>query len=226
MNVFGVMVLVAFACFQCTQANSDDRALTHEQRLMDDLFRNHYGRETNPGNVSVHLELTLRCVMYDPVTHVLTTRAWQYMQWEDFRLKWDPAHYGGVNNFHAHAWAVWHPDIKLYNSMAQEEPDWNVNIIVHSDGSVMWVPPVTYKTLCASSGSATSCKLELGSWTYDAHSVRLTQGDNPVRDTKNYLPECPYKVSNVNTNIKSQIYECCPDQPYMTLTSAFNIEKN
>jgi len=193
---------------------------------MDDLFRGQNGRDIIPGNVSLDIQLTLRCVMYDPATHVLTTRAWLYMQWEDFRLKWDPAHYGGIDRFYTHPWAVWHPDIKLYNSMEQEQPDWNVNIVIYSSGSVMWVPPVLYKSLCASSGSATSCKLELGSWTYDAHALQLKEPHDSVETENNYLSECPYQVRNLSSHIKSQIYDCCPDQPYLTLMTQFNIKKD
>jgi len=193
------------------------------ERLINHLFSGGYNDYIIPGNVSLHLGLRLICALYDPATHILTSRVWQEMSWEDHRLMWDPRDYGGVEEVRVNAYQLWRPDIKVYNSIEEEEVDWDARVIISSTGHVMWIPPATYKTLCTGQGSSINCKLELGSWTYDGSALQLAQYEGPV-NTNQYLPECPYKVNSIKSSFQVKYYDCCAE-PYNLMNSEFSIEK-
>lgn len=36
-------------------------------------------------------------------------------EWSDYKLKWDPSEYGGIESINVPAEQIWIPDIVLYN---------------------------------------------------------------------------------------------------------------
>ena len=49
----------------------------------------------------------------DEKKKVLTATTWPKMSWMDFRLKWNPDHYSGIQNVKIPATKVWRPDIEV-----------------------------------------------------------------------------------------------------------------
>lgn len=49
----------------------------------------------------------------DEEKKVLTATTWPKMSWMDFRLKWNPDHYSGVQNVKIPATKVWRPDLEV-----------------------------------------------------------------------------------------------------------------
>lgn len=45
----------------------------------------------------------------------MQTQVWLEQEWQDVRLLWDPACFGGVESIHVPAEDLWRPDIVLYN---------------------------------------------------------------------------------------------------------------
>ena len=45
----------------------------------------------------------------------MTTNLWVEQFWYDYKMRWDPAEYGGVNMLHVPSDHIWRPDIVLYN---------------------------------------------------------------------------------------------------------------
>lgn len=45
----------------------------------------------------------------------MQTQVWLEQEWQDVRLLWDPACFGGVESIHVSAEDLWRPDIVLYN---------------------------------------------------------------------------------------------------------------
>lgn len=39
----------------------------------------------------------------------------QTQEWIDYKLKWDPSEYGGIEDINLPAEQIWLPDIVLYN---------------------------------------------------------------------------------------------------------------
>lgn len=45
----------------------------------------------------------------------MTTNLWVEQTWYDYKLKWEPKEYGGVEMLHVPSDHIWRPDIVLYN---------------------------------------------------------------------------------------------------------------
>lgn len=39
----------------------------------------------------------------------------EQQEWQDYKLKWDPSEYGGVQELYVPSEHIWLPDIVLYN---------------------------------------------------------------------------------------------------------------
>ena len=46
---------------------------------------------------------------------IMTTNLWVEQFWFDYKMRWDPAEYGGVDMLHVPSDHIWRPDIVLYN---------------------------------------------------------------------------------------------------------------
>jgi len=46
---------------------------------------------------------------------IMTTNLWVEQSWHDYKLRWEPKEYGGVQMLHVPSDHIWRPDIVLYN---------------------------------------------------------------------------------------------------------------
>jgi len=195
-------------------------------KLYHDLAKD-YEHHVDPGNFSVEIGLTFLCGTLNRKTHVLTSRVFERYHWHDPRLAWDPSKYQGIRKGSIPAEAIWTPDIQLLNAFPHSEDRDEINAVVLANGSVYWIPPATYTTLChheeKDDDDTWHCRLKLGSWTYNDKEmpVELFAGGF---DTKMYIPTCPYVVSHFTAFIKSTKYDCCPEE-YLTLEVDFEIKE-
>lgn len=196
-------------------------AVSNKERLVGDLLRG-YIREIDPGNTPLRMGLSYICADLNTASSQLTSKLLEKYGWDDLRLKWTPSRYDGIEHIRLPAKMIWLPDVKLYNAHAEAEIRDDVNVIVYSNGSVIWIPMVSYKTRCAvdEDGSA-SCKIKIGSWTYDAINLAL-EIQEPGFDTFMYLDTCPYVISEPIVKVETQVYPCCPD-PYASLDVDFKV---
>ena len=54
------------------------------------------------------------------------------------------------------------------------------NVVIHNDGSVLWIPPAIYKSSCTIDVKyfpfdEQSCHMKFGSWTFNGDQVRLSR---------------------------------------------------
>lgn len=197
-------------------------------RLLSNVF--HYGhRSANPivEGQSLSIGLSYLCGRMDEKEHVLTSRAWARTQWTDPRLQWDPSEYDGITEVRVDPWYIWTPDLVLYNAVeSAQDYDWWVNAVVDHNGTVFYVTPTTFKTVCRPSKADKShrCTLKTGSWTYDSVLLPLKKFGEGF-DDKLKIDDCPYTISNFQSSIESKKYECCKN-PYQTFTVTFTIQPN
>ncbi|KAK9884955.1 hypothetical protein WA026_009191, partial [Henosepilachna vigintioctopunctata] len=52
---------------------------------------------------------------------IMTTNLWVEQTWDDYKLKWDPKEYGGVEMLHVPSDHIWRPDIVLYNNAGMDK---------------------------------------------------------------------------------------------------------
>jgi len=168
----------------------------------------------------------------DTAINLLSTTVWLSMSWMDFRLKWDPDMYGGIDTVKIPASKLWTPDIEIYTeafytSRSIKERLGSTLAVIHSTGFVLFVPPLTFQTRCedtAPKGSF-SCSIKVGSWTYDGFDLKLQGINNLTRlNLDDMSRTSPYVVTSQEGNgLKTNYYLCCPE-PYMSMEYNFTVQ--
>lgn len=176
----------------------------------------------------------LLCKHQNLKNQIMTTNMWVEQEWHDYKLRWNPDEYGGIETVYAPAEQIWLPDIVLFNNA-----DGNYEVIImtkatlHYDGKVTWKPPAMYKSTCEIDVEwfpfdLQSCLMKFGSWTYDGHEVDLrhvlqAEGTKHVPvgiDMSEFYMSVEWDILLVPVTYNEEYYDCCPE-PYPDLT--FNI---
>jgi hypothetical protein len=196
-------------------------------RLKQDLLR-HYDRTIEPGIGQLATGLMVNCIRFDdehPRLAVIDT--FDTNTWRDPKLQWDPQAYGGLESIRIPGNQIWTPDTRNYHQMGSVERDSELNAVVTSDGTVLWIPISTYRVYCdqISDSSDMTCKMRIGSWTFDGNQVALKPfADKDPIDLSNYLEFCPWSVTAHSARVVEHKYECC-DEPYPSLDVSFTVHK-
>jgi len=189
-----------------------------------------------------------------PVTYtmsdeqIFTIHGWLEMHWSDSRLAWDKVRYTGIDSIRLPAEEIWKPDIKLYNSHSDtNEIIDSTNVVIMSDGKVVWVPTVNLPVRCQGSvvwwpREELICKLILGSWTYSEYDIviKIEDGEkeNPfggsdmaVDDTEVVTREWMMIKDQAGWNMHVEsvethqvVYKCCPE-PYDDMTYTLKVRR-
>ncbi|VDL89003.1 unnamed protein product [Schistocephalus solidus] len=140
--------------------------------------------------------------------------------WNDYQLVWDPAKYGGLKILRLPHNRVWKPDIVLFNNAdGNYEVMWQPNVLVHYDGSILWMPPAIYESSCTIDVEyfpfdEQECEMKFGSWTYDASQVTLGwYSGQEFADLSDYwksgtwdLVDVPGRIVNTSNSGKNATY--------------------
>ncbi|XP_020279823.1 acetylcholine receptor subunit alpha-like isoform X5 [Pseudomyrmex gracilis] len=90
------------------------------KRLYDDLLSN-YNKLVRPVvNTSDVLRVCIKLKLSQLIdvnlkNQIMTTNLWVEQSWYDYKLRWEPKEYGGVQMLHVPSDHIWRPDIVLYN---------------------------------------------------------------------------------------------------------------
>jgi len=233
--------LLFFFC--TTSANSN--AI---QRLKDDLFHDDMydhdvipmlkpsdGDDVNAVNVQFGLDIL---GMDLSESGVLTANSWMRMKWNDFRLSWDPAQYEGLKKINVPSRLVWVPDFEVYNapdfglnSFSFQYSQSPINVVLYSNGDIIFIPPVTIRSYCelpSSIGQPTDCSIKIGSWTYDGFSIKLVAYEDKPYITLNEASTYGTKsrmvlISQKGDAIQKKMYDCCVE-PYYSMDYQFKVQ--
>ncbi|XP_037029851.1 acetylcholine receptor subunit alpha-like 1 [Bradysia coprophila] len=209
------------------------------KRLYDDLLSN-YNRLIRPvGNNSDRLTVKMGLKLSQLIdvnlkNQIMTTNVWVEQEWFDYKLRWDPGDYGGVDTLHVPSEHIWLPDIVLYNNA---DGNYEVTImtkaILHHSGKVIWKPPAIYKSFCEIDVEyfpfdEQTCFMKFGSWTYDGYMVDLrhlqqTPDSDNIDvgiDLQDYYISVEWDILKVPAVRNEKFYSCC-EEPYPDII--FNI---
>ncbi|XP_055682663.1 acetylcholine receptor subunit alpha-like [Lutzomyia longipalpis] len=164
----------------------------------------------------------------------MTTNLWVEQTWYDYKLKWEPREYGGVEMLHVPSDHIWRPDIVLYNNAdGNFEVTLATKATLNYTGRVEWRPPAIYKSSCEIDVEyfpfdEQTCVMKFGSWTYDGFQVDLrhideSNGTNVVEvgiDLTEFYTSVEWDILEVPAIRNEKFYTCC-DEPYLDIT--FNI---
>merc|ERR1712029_408606 len=193
-------------------------------RLWDDLFDDKaYNPEIIPvehipqGNkdnaINLGIGLSLRSIDVDEAGNAFG-QAWFKATWKDFRLMWDPAQYEGIQSMRVPGNKIWKPDFSFYNQIEYREDG--------ADNQLMNSPE-----------DPVDCQIKIGSWTYDGHHLNITtfnlmgKDDGGKMELNDFSANSPYLVvaQEGENAIQSKFYDCCPNEPYMTIVFRFKVQK-
>jgi len=198
-----------------------------QERLVRALM-NGYMSDVDPGPiVNVQLNVALLHLALNEQNLILASNLWEHVEWIDPRLQWDPKEYGDISAVHLPSSKVWKPDIMPYNSIGLVERA-EVNVVLTSVGSILWVPPAVYHTPCQPSEVSRdnvpryTCTIKIGSWTYDGLYMNATQYGSSFVDLDSYIPSRDTLVSQ-STERSVKHYPCCPE-PYIDFTITLVLE--
>ncbi|KAK9393870.1 Neuronal acetylcholine receptor subunit alpha-3 [Crotalus adamanteus] len=199
----------------------------NEHRLYNELFAN-YNKIIRPvENVSdpvmVWFEVSLsQLVKVDEVNQIMETNLWLKHIWNDYKLKWDPEKYGGVQYVRVPSNKIWKPDIVLYNNAIGDfQVDDKTKALLNYTGNVTWMPPAIFKSACKIDVTYfpfdyQNCTMKFGSWTYDKAQIDLVLVGSTM-NLKDYWENGEWaiiKAPGYKHNIK---YNCC-DAFYTDIT--------
>ncbi|KAF4796071.1 Acetylcholine receptor subunit gamma [Turdus rufiventris] len=165
----------------CTLAGVGCR--NQEEKLFQDLMSN-YNRDLRPARgdeiIDVSLKLTLtNLISLNEREETLTTNVWIEMQWTDYRLSWDPKKYDNIQLLRVPSTMVWLPDVVLENNIdGTFEITLYTNVLVSPDGSIYWLPPAIYRSVCVIHVTYfpfdwQNCTMVFQSQTYSANEINL-----------------------------------------------------
>lgn len=209
------------------------------KRLYDDLLSN-YNKLVRPVQnvtdaVTVRLKLKLsQLIDVNLRNQIMTTNLWVEQFWYDFKMRWDPDEYGGVDMLHVPSDHIWRPDIVLYNNAdGNFEVTLSTKATLFNTGLVEWKPPAIYHSSCEMDVEyfpfdEQTCVMKFGSWTYDGYQVDLRhQEEEPNSevvhigvDLSEYYMSVEWDILAVPARRNVKLYTCC-DEPYLDIT--FNI---
>ncbi|XP_041261781.1 acetylcholine receptor subunit gamma [Onychostruthus taczanowskii] len=169
-----LLVLCALAGVSCRN---------QEEKLLQDLMSN-YNQQLRPARqgeiIDVSLKLTLtNLISLNEREETLTTNVWIEMQWSDYRLSWDPEKYDNIQLLRVPSTMVWLPDIVLENNIdGTFEITLYTNVLVSPDGSIYWLPPAIYRSVCVIHVTYfpfdwQNCTMVFQSQTYSANEINL-----------------------------------------------------
>ncbi|KAF4519445.1 hypothetical protein B566_EDAN008672, partial [Ephemera danica] len=191
------------------------------KRLYDDLLSN-YNRLIRPvGNNSETLTVWLGLKLSQLIE----------VKWIDYKLRWDPEEYGGVEMLYVPSEHIWLPDIVLFNNA---DGNYEVTLMTKATlkytGEVVWKPPAIYKSSCEINVEyfpfdEQSCNMKFGSWTYNGIQVDLKHmdqvlGSNLVRigiDLSEFYYSVEWDILDVPARRNEEYYPNYKE-PYSDIT--------
>ncbi|ESO82368.1 hypothetical protein LOTGIDRAFT_223269 [Lottia gigantea] len=173
--------------------------------------------DNNNDTTRINIGLSLINILdFDYDRQEIELRVWLELRWTEKRMQWDKKEYGGIDSVRLSTDFLPTPDLKLYNGDMKIEDD--VLIVVNSDGSIYYIPPVHITAQCPQKRQhpdQITCHLKFGSWTYNCHQLQL-KSDQKAADVSEFQKGWRWNLINTTTKVESMHYECCPE-PYCNL---------
>ncbi|XP_006897043.1 PREDICTED: neuronal acetylcholine receptor subunit alpha-6 isoform X2 [Elephantulus edwardii] len=190
-----------------------------EEQLFHKLF-SHYNQFIRPvENVS------------DPVTVYFEVAITQLANviWNDYKLRWDPTEYDGIETLRVPADKIWKPDIVLYNNAVGDfQVEGKTKALLKYDGMITWTPPAIFKSSCPMDITFfpfdhQNCSLKFGSWTYDKAEIDLLIIGSKV-DMNDFWENSEWEIVDASGYKHDIKYNCC-EEIYTDITYSFYIRR-
>uniref|UniRef100_A0A8C5LKQ3 Cholinergic receptor, nicotinic, alpha polypeptide 3 n=2 Tax=Jaculus jaculus TaxID=51337 RepID=A0A8C5LKQ3_JACJA len=205
-----------------------------EHRLFDYLFED-YNEIIRPvANVSdpviIQFEVSIsQLVKVDEVNQIMETNLWLKQIWNDYKLKWTPSDYEGVEFMRVPAEKIWKPDIVLYNNAVGDfQVDDKTKALLKYTGEVTWMPPAIFKSSCKIDVTYfpfdyQNCTMKFGSWSYDKAKIDLVLIGSSM-NLKDYWESGEWAIIRAPGYKHDIKYNCC-EEIYPDITYSLYIRR-
>ncbi|XP_012580269.1 PREDICTED: neuronal acetylcholine receptor subunit alpha-6 [Condylura cristata] len=205
-----------------------------EERLFHKLF-SHYNQFIRPVEnvsdpVTVHFELAItQLANVDEVNQIMETNLWLRHIWNDYKLRWDPVEYDGIEMLRVPADKIWKPDIVLYNNAVGDfQVESKTKALLKYNGMITWTPPAIFKSSCLMDVTFfpfdhQNCSLKFGSWTYDKAKIDLLIIGSKV-DMNDFWENSEWEIVDASGYKHDIKYNCC-EEMYTDITYYFYIRR-
>jgi len=148
------------------------------------------------------------------------------MFWYDYRLKWNPSNYAGIDEITAPVTKVWTPAIILSSSATKDAivlQDWN-HVRFSSSGEVYTMQPILVQSSCSMDlryfpFDTQSCDTVFMSFAYKDYEVEIGKKYEGI-SLKLYLENALWDI--VSTNVSSELV---PHAKEMQIHFIFNLKR-
>ncbi|XP_072551983.1 neuronal acetylcholine receptor subunit alpha-3 [Salminus brasiliensis] len=205
-----------------------------EHRLFSVIFSsyNQYIRpvENVSDPVIVQFEVSMsQLVKVDEVNQIMETNLWLRHIWNDYKLRWDPKDFGGVEFIRVPSNRIWKPDIVLYNNAVGDfQVDDKTKALLRYNGDVTWIPPAIFKSSCKIDVTYfpfdyQNCTMKFGSWTYDKAKIDLVLIGSTI-NLKDFWESGEWMIIDAPGYKHDIKYNCC-EEIYTDITYSLYIRR-
>jgi hypothetical protein len=217
----------------------NDTFVSSERRLYKYLLEG-YEKSVRPvkhESDTVQLDVHYQVYYVDDLKELnqaLYTTGFLHVSWSDFQLGWSAKEFGGISYMNIPVTDIWLPDINVINSIEASTsiPSQHTQAVVDSSGLVLWVVPVTLRTVCHVDLTTfpfdeQTCPIKFGLWTFHEKLVNLSLIEfdyygNWTKQVPRFSPRWIVTRGEVKRN--SVIYPCCPES-YVDVTFTVNLKR-
>ncbi|XP_052778457.1 neuronal acetylcholine receptor subunit beta-3-like [Mya arenaria] len=189
--------------------------VTHVGNLYEHIFNN-YNRKLLPlvdYSDTVNIQMSVSIISlnnFDEMSGELDLTMMFFATWEETRISWTSADYGGATSLLVAPEDLWRPQLFLVQSFGSLQDVGNNSIMprVYANGTVFWKPGMVIKVSCTVDVTyfpfdTQTCALTLSGWSYDAEEVLLQANRNEL-DRTHYSDNTQWDL--YQTNVTSLIY--------------------
>uniref|UniRef100_A0A668AS45 Cholinergic receptor nicotinic alpha 3 subunit n=1 Tax=Myripristis murdjan TaxID=586833 RepID=A0A668AS45_9TELE len=163
------------------------------------------------------------------VSTVLPISVWLVKIWNDYKLRWDPKDFGGVEFIRVPSNRIWKPDIVLYNNAVGDfQVDDKTKALLRYNGDVTWIPPAIFKSSCKIDVTYfpfdyQNCTMKFGSWTYDKAKIDLVLIGSTI-NLRDFWESGEWMIIDAPGYKHDIKYNCC-EEIYTDITYSLYIRR-
>uniref|UniRef100_A0A3Q3VS03 Uncharacterized protein n=1 Tax=Mola mola TaxID=94237 RepID=A0A3Q3VS03_MOLML len=170
-----------------------------------------------------------RSFLPDEVNQIMETNLWLRHVWNDYKLRWAPVDYDGIEFIRVPSNKIWRPDIVLYNNAVGDFlVEDKTKALLKYDGTISWLPPAIFKSSCPMDITYfpfdyQNCSMKFGSWTYDKAKIDLVLIGSKV-NLKDFWESGEWEIIDAPGYKHDIKYNCC-EEIYTDITYSFYIRR-
>ncbi|AWP12077.1 putative neuronal acetylcholine receptor subunit alpha-3-like [Scophthalmus maximus] len=221
------LLLLLLAAQGCYSSKGEDRLFRRLFRRYNQFIR---PVENVSDPVTVEFEVSMsQLVKVDEVNQIMETNLWLRHVWNDYKLKWAPVDYDGIEFIRVPSNKIWRPDIVLYNNAVGDFlVEDKTKALLKFDGTITWIPPAIFKSSCPMDITYfpfdyQNCSMKFGSWTYDKAKIDLVLIGSKV-NLKDFWESGEWEIIDAPGYKHDIKYNCC-EEIYPDITYSFYIRR-